>query len=123
MSVRIEVTQIRSVIYGPRYQVKTQVTYVAGIDRNIFVFNTETDEFMHVATTWDMENYLAGKTASEDADKNYYRGDVVVVDFPTETLGLEAALYTIGRIGYLARAYETMTELFIGSENHVFIGS
>lgn len=122
MSVRIEVLQTRSVVEGPLYRVETQVTYVSGIDRNIFVFNTELEEFSHVATTWDMDNLPEGKLNAENEDKNYYRKDVVRVDYATETLGSEAATYTLSRIEYLARIYAAVVDSFIGAESHVYTG-
>lgn len=123
MSVRIEVSQDRTLEEGPLYRVSTSVVHVTDIDRNVFVFNTDTQVFEHVATTWDMENLPVGRDAAINADVNYYRGDEAIVDYASETLGTTAASYTLGRLQSLAIAYQIMRESFVGSESHVYLGS
>ena len=123
MSVTIEVSQERTVEEGPLYRVDTVVDYASGIDRNIFVFNTESQAFEHVATTWDMENLPIGRTEALRVDANYYRLSQATVDYESETTGTEAASYTLGRIQSLAIAYETMAESFVGSDSHTYSGS
>lgn len=123
MSVSIEVVQNRTLEEGPLYRVNTSVVHVMGINRNVFVFNTETQVFEHVATTWDMENLPIGRDAAVNADADYYRQDAVSVDYETETVGTEAASYTLGRLQSLATAYQIMKESFVGSDSHIYVGS
>ena len=123
MSVRIEVDQVRTLEEGPLYRVFTSVSHTVGIDRNIFVFSTETQTFEHVATTWDMENLPVGREAALGVNTDYYRESSAQVDYESETTGTAAASYTLGRVQSLAIAYETMAESFVGSDSHTYLGS
>ena len=122
MSVRLEIHQDRAVIEGPVYQVTTRVTYASGINRNIFVFNTETQDFEHVATVYDMETFPADRDEAILGLIAYYRKDVAIVGYTEETTAIDAADYTRERIGYLATQYQLAQEEFEGSEDYVYTG-
>lgn len=123
MSVRIDVEQIRSVIEGPVYRVHTTVVYNQGIDRNIFVFDTVTEEFAHVATPWDLENTPVGKQAALNDGVNYYRLSYVTRDGADIEEALDYATYTLARISSLAQAYELMADQFAGAATTSYTGS
>ena len=122
MSVTIQVQQVRTVEEGPLYRVDTSVVYNKGIDRNVFVFNTETEEFEHVATPWDMENTPGTRQEAILGDINYYRLSAVVKDFELVTVASEFAAYTLGRLSALAREYEIVGETFEGSGTYTYTG-
>lgn len=123
MSVRLDIRQTRSVEEGPLYRVVTSVIYNSGIDRSIFVFNTETDVFEHVATPWDIDNTPDSKAEAVTETINYYRLTEVTRDFSTAEEASEFAVYTLSRISLLAREYNLVQSSFIGSNTYTYTGS
>ncbi len=120
MTVRIEIDQTRTVEDGPIYRVTTSVIYAAGVAREIFVFNTETQDFSHVATTYDMENYPDNRTEALTNSAGYYRQAVVDIGYDTVTVATAAAAYTVARVDYLTSTYSTFTDSFEGSDTRIF---
>lgn len=121
MTVRIEVNQVRSTEDGPIYRVTTSVINTEGIDRNIFVFETDTQDFKHVATPFDMNNYPAGLAAAQSGGDKYYRKEVADVGYGDNVaLADAAATYTLSRIKLLADQYGPVVEEFEGSEDHIY---
>lgn len=119
--VNIEVHQERTVEDGPVYRVKTTVLTAQGIDRNIFVFNTETQAFEHVAVTWDMDNYPADRDqAILDGDDYYRKSEANVTYGDNQTTAIDAAAYTLLRIDLLAQQYNLQEGEFLGAEDHIF---
>jgi len=122
MSVRIEIEQVRSVLEGPAYRVYTSVIYNTGIDRNIFVFNTETEAFEHVATPWDLENCPADRQTALNEGIDYYRLDNVTRDGDEVEEATSYATYTLARISALAQAYQLVANQFEGSNTYSYLG-
>lgn len=120
MTIRIEVHQARTILEGPVYRTKTNVTYASGIDSSIFVFDTETQVFSHVASVWDMENYPTNHPDAIAADSLYYRQSSCQKDNNFAVSAAEFAVYTLGRISSLAKAYATATEDFEGEGDYTF---
>ncbi len=123
MTVRLEVKQARSVEEDDIYRVVTLVEYNQGISRNIFVYNTETEEFQHVATPWDIENLPNNRADALAEGDSYYRLTAVTRDFSTVELAQEFAAYTLGRISTLAREYNLAVTSFEGSGTYTYTGS
>ena len=122
MSVRIDVTQERTVVEGPIYRVTTAVFYNTGIDRNIFVFNTETEVYEHVASPWDMENLPSTRAQAVTDDVAYYRLYTTVNDWDDVGEAIEFAAYTLSRISSLAQQYELVESAFEGSGTYSYTG-
>ena len=123
MSVRLGVEQVRTVEEGPTYRVVTTVYYNLGVDRNIFVFNAETDDFEHVATPWDLDNTPTSKQTALDTGVDYYRLSEVTKDNDTVDDASTFASYTLERISALARAYESVATEFAGTDTYSYLGS
>ena len=122
MSVRIDVTQSRTVEEGPLYRVLTTVIYNTGINRNIFVFNTETEAYEHVASPWDLENLPTSKSQAVLDDVAYYRLSSVVKDWAGVDDATAFAAYTLSRISNLAQQYELTESAFEGSGTYSYVG-
>ncbi len=122
MSVRIDVTQLRTVEEGPIYRVSTSVVYNTGIDRNIFVFNTETEEFEHVASPWDIENLPTTQAQAILDNCDYYRQSSVIKDWDDIEEAIEFAAYTLSRVSSLAQQYELAESAFEGSGTYSYTG-
>ncbi len=122
MSVHIEIHQVRSVDEGPVFKVDTTTTYASGIEKEIFVFQTDTQEFSHVATVYDMETYPNNYDDAVTTSALYYREDQVVVGFAAQTTAMESAVYTAARVDSLATQYNTLKTVFEGAFDYVFTG-
>lgn len=120
MTVQIEIHQTRTTLEGPTYRVETNVIYALGIDRNIFVFDRDTQVFSHVASVWDIENYPANYQEALTADLDYYRAAECSKDYTTAPEALEFAVYTRGRVQSLVNEYEVVTEDFEGEGDYTF---
>lgn len=118
MSVTIDYTQVRTVEEGPKYKVDTTVTYVSGIASQIFVMNTETQEYEHVATVWDMENVVPDRDTAVLNRLNYYRASACAVEYETELAAMKFAAYTEDRIRALATDYNRYIQDFAGTFNY-----
>lgn len=121
MNVQIDIRQDRSVEEGPKFRVSTRTVYVYGIDPGIFVYDVETDTFSHVATVWDMINVRADRVVAQVNLEPFYRRNDAVVDYDDQVAAIEAADYTVGRVGSLAHLYEMMNAQFVGGEDHSFV--
>ncbi len=122
MSVRIDIDQQRTVEEGPLYRVVTSVFFTTGIDRNIFVFNTETDAYEHVASPWDMENLPTSKAQAITDDVTYYRLAAVTKDWEDVGEATEFAAYTLSRISSLAQQFGLVESAFEGSGTYSYTG-
>ena len=122
MTVRIEISQERSVVEGPVYRVLTRTFYVEGIAAEIFVFSTETDEFQHVATAFDMSEYPVGKNQAQADGKAFYRAIEAQVDYAVVETATQAAVYTKLRVRQLAEEYAAVNSTFAGSDTTTYVG-
>jgi len=121
MSVKIEIHQVRSVVEGPLYRVNTSVVHAIGIDRGIFVFRMDTQEFSHVATTWDMENYPDNLAEAQATPFEFYRQTSCVKDYEDAEVATQFAAYTRSRIDWLAKQYAIMQEEFVGEGDYEYV--
>ena len=122
MSITIELRQTQEVIPGvPMYRVTNKVTRSIGIEREIFVMNTETDYFEHVATVWHIDNTPASKEEATVIGSPYYLSDEAYREYPSIETALEFAVYTRSRTEGLARAYSEATGEFPGVFDYTYI--
>lgn len=118
----IVVTQKREVVEGPLYKTTNTVESATGIEKEIFVMNTETQVFEHVATVYDMCHLLDTRAAAQEAEDAYYRASVAVKSYESLDDALEFASYTLGRVEYLAEQYDEFTNHFAGEDEHTYHG-
>ena len=122
MSIRIEVDQKRTVEDAEVYRVENIVTYVEGIDPNIFVYNTDTGIFSHVAYPYDMRSFPKTQEEASNEGLGYYRQLSAIVDYDNVVLANEAAVYTLSRVDTLARTMNIVDTEFTGETEHVSTG-
>lgn len=118
--VRITVEQERISIADNTYQVTTTVTETLGIAEEVFVYDTITETYQHVATVFDMDNYPATQAAAEDAGIPYYRLSEAVQSSIYLANAENAAAYTLLRIGLLQDAYYEYRTAFEGTDSHTY---
>ena len=122
MSIRIEVDQTRTVEAAEVYRVVNTVTYVEGIDANIFIYVTETGIFSHVAYPYDMRTFPKTQQEASNDGLGYYRQVSATVDYDNVALADAAASYTLSRVDTLARTMNAVDTEFVGETEHVAIG-
>jgi hypothetical protein len=105
MTIVVEFTQTKTVLEGPLYKVSNVVNYVENIQPEIFVHNTETQEFEYVATLYDMDEYPNSLQGAIDADKNYYRSPSAEKTYDTLTTAQEFEAHVYSRVGSLVQDY------------------
>lgn len=121
-TVIIEIKQTKTLEEGPVYRVDTEVLRAQNIDQNIFVFETVTDAFSHVAVTYDMQTYPDTKAQAEADGVSYYRSNRAIRDFDNESTAVNAAAHMRQRIQGLAREYQTTNDEFLGSSTYTYAG-
>ena len=106
MTLKIEVKQTRSVTPENKYRVKTEVEYANGIDASMFVFNTETQIYSHVAYPYDMLTYPNNRNDALIDGASYYRQTLAEVDYDALDTASAAATYTVERLDWLLVQYD-----------------
>lgn len=115
MAVTLTHTQTRSVEAGPLYRVDDLATASAGIQKEVFVFQTIDDEFSRVATVDDMMLLPNSKAQAVLDGKDYYRGDHFVKDYESLQTANNVATAIVGRIKSLLVDYDVAVTAFVGT--------
>lgn len=116
MTVQIDLHQERTLVDG-KYRVDTRVTYASGIGSEIFVYDTELDVFVHVATVWDMVNTGTDRALAQVDRQPYYRKAYATVDYDDQVRALAFAAYTKERVQLLALLHDQLNTEFLGEED------
>lgn len=119
MSVMIEVTQTKTTEPGPVYKVVNEITDATDIPQKLFVIETDTDLFSHVATVWDLQNYPFTKAEAEALHIEYYLDATGTREYVTLQDGMDFAAIVVSRLEWLARDYTKAIDEFQGVVVHV----
>lgn len=123
MALRLELRQTNTIEPGPIYKVLNEITDAEDIAPEVFVFVTDTQEFSHVASVWDIMNLPVGHAAAVAAGSDNYRKDTAAVGYPSVDTAIRFVEYIQVRIQALLDAYKTATEDFEGITDYVFTPS
>jgi len=118
VSVRIDLKQTKTVEAGPVYRVLNQVTYAENIPSQIFVHDTETEEFVHVATVWDLQTYPFTRDEAISGLIPYYLAAQCTKDYSDIQSALDFTAHVYSRVEWLVRDYETANDVFEGVLTH-----
>ncbi len=122
MSVSLDLKEVRTIESGGIFRVYMEVEYASEMPKEIFIHNTETEEYAHVATMADMALYPVGKDASVAARANYYRALTLTRDFTNEIPANEFGPYTRLRVELLVEQYVEGFGDFPGTDHYNFTG-
>lgn len=122
MSVRIDLKQTKTIEVGPVYRVLNQVTYAHEIPNTIFVFNTETQLFEHVATLWDLQNYPFTRTEAVNNSIEYYLASECARGYEDIQAALDFTASVFSRVEWLVRDYAEANGIFEGVVAHTITG-
>jgi hypothetical protein len=123
MALQLDLRQTNTIEPGPIYKVLNEITYAEDIAAEVFVFDTDTQEFSHVASVWDVMNLPVGHAAAVAAGSDQYRKDTAEVGYDSVTTAIKFAAYIQTRIQALLDAYKSATEDFEGVTDYVFTPS
>lgn len=85
MVVVFTLRQITSVLDGPIYRVRNEVTAAENASTSVFVYRTSTAEFDHYASARDMTLWPDSRAAAQTAGLEYYRQTFVQRDWESVT--------------------------------------
>jgi len=114
--VTIKAQIIREIPADGIYRVRVDIIDVTNIDFDVLVFDTETGNYSHVATVFDLETYPAGQPAAAASNLTFFRDRGVIANFSNirDATGFEQV--TENRLKILAVAWGSVTDAFTGSE-------
>ena len=122
-TVYIKMTQKREVEEGPLYKVTNTVNTATGIEDEIFVMNTETQAFEHVATVYDMGHWLKERDDAIEEDDMYYRASICYKEYESLQDAEDFGDYTSGRVEYLVNQYYAYVNGFPATTVYEYTGS
>lgn len=106
---------------GVRYGVTVEVLNASGIEREVFVFRSVDDVFMHPAMAYDMNVYPASKALALGAGDAFYRASVMTVTYPTSASAASAIRSFKARLRILVNQWRaTRTEDLGNTEVEVY---
>jgi hypothetical protein len=123
MTLQLDLRQTNTIEPGPVYKVLNEITYAEDIAAEVFVFDTDTQEFAWVASVWDVMNLPIGHAAAVAAGSPNYRKDTADVGYPSVETAIRFAEYIRVRVQALLDAYKSATEDFEGITDYVFTPS
>jgi len=123
MSIHLDLKQTKIIEPDSVFCVENEVTYAHGIVPEIFIHNTETEVFEHVATVYDLENYPDSRTEAIDEQSPYYRKATAFKEFETVQTAENFTEYTYNRVRALVNTYEQALESFEGIIHHSITSS
>ncbi len=120
MTARLDLRQTNTVELGPVYKVKNEIIYASGIPSEVFVFETETQEFSNVASVWEVMNLPVGYAAAHAAGAERYRTSVAEVGYPSVDAAAYFAAHVQSRVEGLLDTFVTYTGGFEGVTTHSY---
>jgi hypothetical protein len=98
------------------YEVTTRVALCGGIEPEIFVMETSTDSFQHVALVADMLSWPSSRDAAVAAYKPYYRVSAFYRSFTLKSKAIEFAADVRRRTEILNNAWSADVDGSFGGE-------
>lgn len=120
MTTRLDLKQTRTVDEGPAYKVKNEITYASGIPSQVFVFETETQEFSNVASVWEVMNLPVGYDAAYAAGSERYRMSVAEVGYDSIDTAELFAAHVQSRVDGLLKTFVDYTDEFAGVSTYSY---
>jgi hypothetical protein len=120
--MKVELEQKNRFLVDGTYAVTSSITYSEGIDSNLFVYNTDTQAYSHIAFPYDMNTYPVSLEPAQVAGSSYYRVASNEKIFADVVKAEEFALYVRTRINWLVTQYVAECSAFESTINYTFEG-
>jgi hypothetical protein len=101
------------------YQILNEITAHTGIPAELFVYDTITQVFNHVATMDDF-GFPVGVSAAQAAGALYYRSSSATATYPDVATAIEFAQMVKQRVNALLNVFDSAAAGFAGSETTAF---
>lgn len=116
MSVLITCEYTKSIAGPKEYLVEAKVIDATGIELDIFVFATESDRFVSVATPYDMQAWPVGRAAALAAGKMHFRARGVLRSNLTVASAEYFLSVTQSRVRMLQSAWTAVVDQYPSTE-------
>lgn len=105
------------------FETRINVTDSSNIGMDVFVFDTETAAFSHVATVFDYETYPATRDSASAMNLPFYRGRSILRTDSRLVKAEEFETLTKSRITILCRQWDIVRSDFATAETVTFSSS
>jgi len=116
MTVSIKTYIERSVPGENQYRVKFTVIEAIGITPDVFVYDTEHNVFLNVASVYDMESYPADRATAQTAGLRVYRASAVERTYQTVRGATGFEIITRNRLKILVTEWNSISATYPGTE-------
>lgn len=122
----IQVNQTQTVEPAPppatiQYRLSIEVVGAAQIEPQLFVFRTDTDQYLYVATVNDMKAYPPSKAQAQAEDSLFYRASSMTLVFSEQTVAATASTDIQARLARVNRDWGAVSASpFGGVETFIY---
>jgi hypothetical protein len=97
------------------YRVKFEIIDTVNIDFSVFMFDTETGRFSHVAMVYDLEMFPVGRELAAYNNIPYFRWHSGYVEYNELSQAVYFEALTKTRLKTLSNLWSRVTDVFTGS--------
>lgn len=116
MTVTIQAKFTKDIPVENQYRVQVSVTDATNIGLDVLVFDTESGEYSHVASVYDMETYPVSQEVAASGNLVFFRDRGAVVTYNLLKSADEFIGVTQGRLKTLANGWDEVVSSFSGTE-------
>jgi len=116
MTVSIKTYVERTLPAENQYRVKFTVIEAINITADVFVYDTEHNVFLNVASVYDMESYPASRATSQTQGLRVYRASAVEKTYDTVRGATGFEIITRNRLKILATEWAAISATYPGAE-------
>lgn len=116
MTVTIQADFTKDIPADNQYRVQVSIVDATNITLDVLVFDTESGEYSHVASVFDMETYPVGQEAAASGNLVYFRDRGAAVTYNLLKSADEFIAITQGRLKTLANGWDVVVTDFSGTE-------
>lgn len=115
MTTQLQAQIVKSIQSNGIYKVQIDIINAVDISFDVFVFAVSDDQFINVATLYDLETWYADKTAADNAGHAYYLGRGATLYYDSSAKALYFEEVTQSRLQNLVNTWEAAGGNFSGT--------
>lgn len=116
MAVSITCEYVKSIGPGPEYVVDVRCIDATDIELDIFVFATDSQRFVSVATPYDMMTWPSSRAQAQSQGKKHFRARGVLRPNPTPDLAENFEAVTKSRVSMLQAQWQQVSTTYPSTE-------
>ena len=118
MAISLTLGQVRTIEQNNTYKVVTSVTAASGIPAEVFVFNTSSQTYSHVASTFDMVTYPDAANINQGVA--FYRASSATLTSTNVEEAADVASQLKTLVADLVTAYAAEVVGFVGTSSNTY---